>query len=765
MKIPDDIEERNIIDKLANFVARNGPKFEELTKSKQKDSPKFAFLFGGDHHAYYKWKVTLETAQVEAQKRQAALAAANTDTAQQSNDTTNTSDNPPPSSSVPVEEDSSQLDIKAFRDLVQKLILACTKDNIQNGKNWVVNNAKTEEQRRLVSQFLFRRLIEECLPFQQKLHIVYLANDILHHSRKKELPQLQESLQEYILPIVGVVINGESAENRQKVSKVLKIWENQSFFSEDVREKLKDPTRLYDQFLNFIDAEKADMKKEEEEEQEKLKPNIKMEEEVSNVVSSQIQAPNYNYPPPSFPPDMSVPPPSSQGIPPSTQGPPPQGQGQPFPPYQQYAQRWNRPPPNMSQPPPPVDQGMYFEQPFRQRGPPPDNQRFPPPGFQQQGFPPPGPRGDSGFDQGPHGQNWNQQYDMPPPHNYQSGPPPNVQTFDYSHQSVPNQPPPGAVPGGEPISIDYEHGRGGAMPDPPTMQERDPTIPQAPYYDLPAGLIVPLVKLWDCEYKPIDPKDIRLPIPQPPSQRLLAAVEAFYAPPSHDRPRDSQGWEKNGLFEFYKAKIKYIRDKERKLEIIPRTPSPIGSRSCSPESDNLVTSKPRDSRSRSRSRSKSRTKSRSPRSRSRSKSRSRSRSRSGSQTGKRSKSRSRSKSNSQSPRRKGSRSRSRSYSRSPTPQKQPIQRSPTPPEFIGFETKSLDTRIEESNIGHKMLAKMGWGGQGLGKKESGIVEPIAQDAVREKQDKYKGVGLDVNDPFDNYRKNKSYTYSRPRSKK
>ena len=55
-----DEEQRNIIDKLANFVARNGPKFEELTKSKQKDNVKFAFLFGGDYHGYYKWKVGLE---------------------------------------------------------------------------------------------------------------------------------------------------------------------------------------------------------------------------------------------------------------------------------------------------------------------------------------------------------------------------------------------------------------------------------------------------------------------------------------------------------------------------------------------------------------------------------------------------------------------------------------------------------------------------------------------------------------------------------
>ena len=41
-----DQELRNIIDKLAQFVARNGPEFEQMTKNKQKDNPKFSFLFG-----------------------------------------------------------------------------------------------------------------------------------------------------------------------------------------------------------------------------------------------------------------------------------------------------------------------------------------------------------------------------------------------------------------------------------------------------------------------------------------------------------------------------------------------------------------------------------------------------------------------------------------------------------------------------------------------------------------------------------------------
>ena len=59
--VPDQ-ELKNIIDKLAQFVARNGPEFEQMTKSKQKENPKFSFLFGGDYFNYYQYKVTTEQA-------------------------------------------------------------------------------------------------------------------------------------------------------------------------------------------------------------------------------------------------------------------------------------------------------------------------------------------------------------------------------------------------------------------------------------------------------------------------------------------------------------------------------------------------------------------------------------------------------------------------------------------------------------------------------------------------------------------------------
>lgn len=38
-------------------------------------------------------------------------------------------------------------------------------------------------------------------------------------------------------------------------------------------------------------------------------------------------------------------------------------------------------------------------------------------------------------------------------------------------------------------------------------------------------------------------------------------------------------------------------------------------------------------------------------------------------------------------------------------------------------------KLDESNKGHQMLRKMGWGGAGLGAKEQGIEQPISGGEV------------------------------------
>ncbi|XP_076067549.1 splicing factor 3a subunit 1 [Oratosquilla oratoria] len=52
-------EVRNIVDKTANFVARNGPEFEARIRQNEQNNPKFNFLNPGDpYHAYYQHKVS-----------------------------------------------------------------------------------------------------------------------------------------------------------------------------------------------------------------------------------------------------------------------------------------------------------------------------------------------------------------------------------------------------------------------------------------------------------------------------------------------------------------------------------------------------------------------------------------------------------------------------------------------------------------------------------------------------------------------------------
>lgn len=70
-----------------------------------------------------------------------------------------------------------------------------------------------------------------------------------------------------------------------------------------------------------------------------------------------------------------------------------------------------------------------------------------------------------------------------------------------------------------------------------------------------------------------------------------------------------------------------------------------------------------------------------------------------------------------------------------------------------------DSRLGEENKGHQLLMKMGWSGSGgLGAKEQGIQDPIKGGELRDKWDQYKGVGVSLDDPYENYRRNKSYNF-------
>ncbi|KAG9160137.1 hypothetical protein Leryth_015028 [Lithospermum erythrorhizon] len=74
----------------------------------------------------------------------------------------------------------------------------------------------------------------------------------------------------------------------------------------------------------------------------------------------------------------------------------------------------------------------------------------------------------------------------------------------------------------------------------------------------------------------------------------------------------------------------------------------------------------------------------------------------------------------------------------------PIGHRPTENvDLENVEQASLDTQLSSSNIGFKLLQKMGWKGKGLGKDEQGIVEPI-KSGIR---DAKLGIGKQEEDDY------------------
>jgi hypothetical protein len=286
-------------------------------------------------------------------------------------------------------------------------------------------------------------------------------------------------------------------------------------------------------------------------------------------------------------------------------------------------------------------------------------------------------------------------------------PPPNFPVPDFS------RPPPG-------------FNNSSAENSPPQAEPIEEPDPQ-PFFTLPAGLMVPLIELESCSYRGLDPDRIRIPLVSAPTEKLLNAVEAFYAPPSHERPRDTEGWEKLGLYEYFKVKNAVRKQKEESVMKGERektkSPSPIPEafmKSTKKQKKRVYRSKSpegRISRSKSRSKSPELRPSLTPTS--------------------------------------SSRSRNRKRSPSPTPYRHfnrdridRRKRSVTPPSFMGAAAKTANEFIDEGNKGHQMLKKLGWTSGGLGSgKNQGISEPISGGEVRDRNELYKVSFIDLSRTF------------------
>ncbi|MCP9263881.1 Calcium homeostasis endoplasmic reticulum protein [Dirofilaria immitis] len=239
-RAPEDEDSRNVIDRLAEFVAKNGMEFEERTRAKQYGDPRFAFLYGGEFADYYldgnspaglapppaiqvpQFDANAALAQIATFNQQIVDSEANLraqfESIELQKEVLLASSNnlavkivavmkfiilfchPVPDIDIDIwaaqlaiaiekaEADKIAsiceqvaLDVEPLSKMLDQLNGHCSKDVISNSKKWIFEKCTTDRLREAILMYLLYRVKEPRATEQFKLHILYLINDWAHH--------------------------------------------------------------------------------------------------------------------------------------------------------------------------------------------------------------------------------------------------------------------------------------------------------------------------------------------------------------------------------------------------------------------------------------------------------------------------------------------------------------------------------------------------------------------------------------------------------
>uniref|UniRef100_A0A5S6QEL5 CID domain-containing protein n=1 Tax=Trichuris muris TaxID=70415 RepID=A0A5S6QEL5_TRIMR len=469
-------------------------------------------------------------------------------------------------------------DLNQLAALLASLKEKCTKESILHCNTWITKNSGNQKCEEVIMRYLLAIVKHTRNTAKFKLYILYVVNDLLHNWSRKQSFDMLAVLSRFVPQMFAyawVFAVGEQFV-QEKLTKLREIWDKQHYLDGHT-------------FSSYEDAEKIVIEHQAAEVQE-FEPIVSKifqqfddryrqyeaqhlqfvrftEEQVDNIINKRptnvplpptirISATNFGLDPRvnsslSRPVPSTVPADTVDSIPSNPSGSrsllgtcPPRYSTQPIPPFQHYDsnEAYSRPMPFNQPPPAPMFRGGNA-----QFGPP-----FFPTSYQRPlAVPPRVPMESGNFRWRP---NEIGRFQFPVPRD-PSAP---VCSGRLPLPFFMNTPPPRLLP---PTSeLPHAH-----------CYDQPPIVPRSMYYDLPAGVMLPMVPLEASEYEPIDPESVRIPVPVPPTERLFAALDGFYNEPRHEAPREFEGWEKLGMYEYYLAKEKALAAKMEREKAAERS--------------------------------------------------------------------------------------------------------------------------------------------------------------------------------------------------
>ncbi|CAH9093409.1 unnamed protein product [Cuscuta europaea] len=272
---PHDPDLLKRIDKLIEYAVKNGPEFEAMIREKQQDNPAYGFLFGGEGHHYYRFKLWMSArppggafnfpfppSSMQMMHPPNPMMSPSPLTAPQYNASPASVLGPPhlhqPTFTPSYDQQHPQsfgrpdYDNNSYRsykglsrplppDIEMELNnvlsnLAGTKESIKGAKNWFM-------QRSPLIHTLAEALRDRVLSLddsERQLHIIYLANDILFDSLQRRInPHELDNEALAFKPVLASMLarvyhNPQNKEeNQSRLQKIVQFWGSKEVFDQE----------------------------------------------------------------------------------------------------------------------------------------------------------------------------------------------------------------------------------------------------------------------------------------------------------------------------------------------------------------------------------------------------------------------------------------------------------------------------------------------------------------------------------------------------
>ncbi|KAH8556063.1 hypothetical protein BGW37DRAFT_157559 [Umbelopsis sp. PMI_123] len=127
--------------------------------------------------------------------------------------------------------ESNIKDAEEIWTILHKTILECSRAHVEAGKSWIAKHCKQPKQLESLVDLMIA-LVRSTPTFNDRLHIIYLLNDVLAYGDRKNISWIKDTLYPKLVPLLRLAYHCQGCDHSQQnqVLKVITIWKDKEYF-------------------------------------------------------------------------------------------------------------------------------------------------------------------------------------------------------------------------------------------------------------------------------------------------------------------------------------------------------------------------------------------------------------------------------------------------------------------------------------------------------------------------------------------------------